>query len=64
MSYEKRIALNARGLSLSRLVLGAWRLLNEPEKPDADSVARLDRCGDRSWHDEFRSRGYLWELRC
>ena len=41
MSYEKRIALNARGLTLSRLVLGAWRLLNEPEKPDAGGVARL-----------------------
>jgi predicted oxidoreductase len=41
MSSEKRITLNAEGLSLSRLVLGAWRLLSQPEKPDATSVARL-----------------------
>ncbi len=41
MSYEKRIALNAEGVSLSRLVLGAWRLLSGPEKPDAVSVAGL-----------------------
>ncbi|ATU90942.1 aldo/keto reductase [Phyllobacterium zundukense] len=41
MSYEKRIALNAEGLTLSRLVLGAWRLLSGPERPDATSVARL-----------------------
>lgn len=41
MSYEKRVALNADGLTLSRLVLGAYRLLRGPERPDATSVARL-----------------------
>ena len=40
MSYEKRIALNARGLSLSRLVLGAWRLLNEPRQSPTRAVWR------------------------
>lgn len=40
MSYEDRIAIS-QNLSLSRLVLGAWRLLDGQEKPDADSVARL-----------------------
>ena len=41
MSHERRIALNADGLSLSRLVLGAWRLLDAEERPDASAVARL-----------------------
>jgi predicted oxidoreductase len=41
MTYEKRVALNAEGLSLSRLVLGAWRLLSGPEKPRADAVGNL-----------------------
>ena len=41
MSYEKRIELDAQGLSLSRLVLGAWRLLDGTERPDAAAVARL-----------------------
>ncbi|PSH64418.1 MULTISPECIES: aldo/keto reductase [Phyllobacterium] len=41
MSNEKRVALNAEGLTLSRLVLGAWRLLSGPERPGATSVARL-----------------------
>ncbi|MDQ0996532.1 putative oxidoreductase [Phyllobacterium ifriqiyense] len=39
MSYETRISLGS--LSLSRLVLGAWRLLSDLERSDADSVARL-----------------------
>jgi predicted oxidoreductase len=41
MSYSERIALDAEGLSLSRLVLGAWRLLSGPERPDANRVADL-----------------------
>lgn len=41
MSCEKRIVLNGEGLSLSRLVLGAWRLLDGAEQPDASAVARL-----------------------
>ncbi|QND53747.1 oxidoreductase [Phyllobacterium sp. 628] len=41
MSYEKRIALNSDGLTLSRLVLGAWRLLDQGAKPTASEVARL-----------------------
>lgn len=41
MSCAKRIALNAEGLSLSRLVLGAWRLLGGPEMRDAARVAGL-----------------------
>ena len=40
MAIERRIALGAE-LSLSRLVFGAWRLLDGPERPDAESVARL-----------------------
>ncbi|PLP58105.1 oxidoreductase [Mesorhizobium loti] len=40
MAIEKRIALDAQ-LSLSRLVFGAWRLLDMPERPDAQAVARL-----------------------
>ncbi|MET3647530.1 aldo/keto reductase [Phyllobacterium ifriqiyense] len=39
MSYETRISVGS--LSLSRLVLGAWRLLSDLERSDADSVARL-----------------------
>ncbi len=39
MPYERRISLG--DLSLSRLVLGAWRLLSDLERSDADSVARL-----------------------
>lgn len=39
MSYEKRISLG--DLSLSRLVLGAWRLLSNLERSDADSVSKL-----------------------
>ncbi|MDA4807732.1 oxidoreductase, partial [Enterobacter hormaechei] len=41
MSIEKRIPLNSDGLSLSRLVLGAWRLLDQGAKPSAAEVARL-----------------------
>ncbi|MGN8024032.1 aldo/keto reductase [Phyllobacterium sp. 22229] len=41
MSIEKRIPLNSDGLSLSRLVLGAWRLLDQGAKPSAAGVARL-----------------------
>ena len=40
MAIERRIALDAQ-LSLSRLVFGAWRLLDTPERPDAQAVARL-----------------------
>jgi predicted oxidoreductase len=39
MSYENRISLG--DLSLSRLVLGAWRLLSDLERSDADSVSKL-----------------------
>ncbi|GLS28819.1 Predicted oxidoreductase [Mesorhizobium albiziae] len=41
MAYDRRIALAKDGPSLSRLVLGIWRLLDGDDKPDADSVARL-----------------------
>ncbi|MHC1548345.1 aldo/keto reductase [Phyllobacterium sp. K27] len=41
MSYEKRISLGHDDLSLSRLALGAWRLLSSPDRPDARSVAKL-----------------------
>ncbi|MEP7454569.1 aldo/keto reductase [Phyllobacterium sp. SB3] len=41
MPYEKRIALGYNDISLSRLVLGAWRLLSGPDRPDADNVAKL-----------------------
>lgn len=40
MTIEKCVALDA-GLSLSRLVFGAWRLLDTAERPDAQAVARL-----------------------
>ncbi|MBB6464357.1 putative oxidoreductase [Aminobacter lissarensis] len=40
MTTPKRIELTAGGLSLSRLVFGAWRLL-DGQSPDADAVARL-----------------------
>ncbi len=41
MTYDSRIALTEDGLSLSRLVFGAWRLLDGPVRSDADAVARL-----------------------
>jgi len=41
MSHDSRIALTRDGVSLSRLVFGAWRLLDGDARPDADQVARL-----------------------
>ncbi|WP_378949682.1 aldo/keto reductase family oxidoreductase [Mesorhizobium sp. ANAO-SY3R2] len=41
MGAATRIALTPDGLSLSRLVFGAWRLLNGAEKPGPKDVARL-----------------------
>lgn len=41
MSHDGRIALTSDGLSLSRLVFGAWRLLDGGVRPDADQIARL-----------------------
>lgn len=41
MSHDSRIALTRDGLSLSRLVFGASRLLDSSARPDADQVARL-----------------------
>ena len=41
MSHDSRIALTRDGVSLSRLVFGAWRLLDGGVRPDADQVARL-----------------------
>jgi len=41
MSHDSRIALTKDGVSLSRLVFGAWRLLDGGARPDADQVARL-----------------------
>lgn len=41
MVYAERISLPSGGVTLSRLVLGAWRLLDQSERPDADAVARL-----------------------
>ena len=41
MSHDGRIALTRDGVSLSRLVFGAWRLLDGGVRPDADQVARL-----------------------
>ncbi|WP_246671861.1 aldo/keto reductase [Mesorhizobium sp. B2-3-10] len=41
MSHDSRIALTRDGMSLSRLVFGARRLLDGPVRPDADQVARL-----------------------
>jgi predicted oxidoreductase len=38
---DRRIDLTKDGLSLSRLVFGAWRLLDDAVRPDADAVARL-----------------------
>ena len=40
MATPPRIELTAGGLSLSRLVFGAWRLL-DGQRPDGDEVARL-----------------------
>lgn len=41
MASDKRIELVPGGPSLSRLVFGAWRLLDGGAKPDAEAVARL-----------------------
>lgn len=41
MSHDSRIELTKDGLSLSRLVFGAWRLLDSAARPDADQIARL-----------------------
>lgn len=41
MAYAQRINLTAGGLSVSRLVFGAWRLLDGPERPEPETVARL-----------------------
>ena len=41
MSHDSRIKLTKDGVSLSRLVFGAWRLLDSAARPDADQVARL-----------------------
>lgn len=41
MSHARRIVLTKDGLSLSRLVFGAWRLLDGDARPDAEAVARL-----------------------
>lgn len=41
MAVERRIALGSDGVSLSRLVFGAWRLLDASPPLDADAVARL-----------------------
>ncbi len=41
MSYDRRVVLTKDGPSLSRLVFGAWRLLDGAARPDADAVARL-----------------------
>lgn len=41
MPHEKRIPLGRDNLSLSRLVLGAWRFLSGPDRPGVDSVANL-----------------------
>jgi predicted oxidoreductase len=41
MPHEKRVALSAGGVTLSRLVLGAWRLLDQGVRPGAEAVARL-----------------------
>lgn len=41
MSHDSRIKLTKDGVSLSRLVFGAWRLLDSAARPDADQLARL-----------------------
>lgn len=41
MSQGSRVTLNGAGLSLSRIVLGGWRLLDGTSKPSASDVARL-----------------------
>ncbi len=41
MAVEPRIHLTEGGISLSRLVFGAWRLLDGAPRLDADGVARM-----------------------
>jgi predicted oxidoreductase len=41
MSDGQLVVLTTDGLSLSRLVFGAWRLLDGAVRPDAEAVARL-----------------------
>lgn len=41
MSDERRIALAAGGVTLSRLVFGAWRLLDQPVRPSPSDIAEL-----------------------
>jgi len=41
MPHDKRVVLSAGGVTLSRLVLGAWRLLDQGMRPGAETVARL-----------------------
>ncbi|WP_395680288.1 aldo/keto reductase family oxidoreductase [Inquilinus sp.] len=41
MTHDRRIVLTEGGPTLSRLVFGAWRLLDGPTRPDVDGVARL-----------------------
>lgn len=41
MSHDRRVVLTTDGLSMSRLVFGAWRLLDGDVRPDAEAVARL-----------------------
>lgn len=41
MAYDRRITLKGGDVSLSRLVFGAWRLLDQPERPRATEVGRL-----------------------
>ena len=43
--FGERVQLTEGGPRLSRLVYGTWRLLREPQPPDADQLARrLERC--------------------
>ena len=41
MAHDRRIVLAAGGPELSRLVFGAWRLLDGPDRPGAGDIARL-----------------------
>ena len=43
MSYDRRVVLTKDGPSLSRLVFGAWRLLDGAARPDADAGRPADR---------------------
>lgn len=41
MGYDRRIALTSGGVTLSRLVFGAWRLMHGDDRPDAEAIGRL-----------------------